>query len=89
MKLIRKLSIHLSPRMLFYRSPWGQALLIAAAKLYRESDRWRERVKVLGIDYADSAFYNSPFEIKWFKRLALKDKKLMAQILFTPFSVEV
>lgn len=84
----RTMAIQTSPRMLFYRSPWGKALLLAAAKLYRESDRWRERVDVLGMDYADRAFYSSPFEIRWFKRLALKDRKLMARVIFTPFSIE-
>lgn len=70
-------------------SPWYHAYIRAAAKLYRESDRWRERVNVLGMDHADEAFTNSPFEIKWFKRLVRQDKRLMARVIFAPFSVEV
>jgi len=74
---------------LLISTPWYSAYIIAAAKLYRESDRWRERVSVLGMDYADSAFYNSPFEIRWFKRLVRKDRKLMLQVIFTPYNIEV
>jgi hypothetical protein len=70
-------------------TPWYSAYVIAAAKVYRESDRWRERVSVLGMDYADRAFYTSPFEIKWFKREARKDKKLMLRVIFAPYSVRV
>jgi len=84
---MRMMAIQISPRMLFYRSPWGKALLYAACKVYRESDRWRERVEVLGMDYADDAFSRSPFEIKWFKREAMKDKRLIARVIFTPFSI--
>jgi len=89
MAVYQKIRIQISPRMLWYRTPWGKAHLIAAAKVYRESDRWRERVEVMGMDYADSAFYNSPFEIGWFKREAAKDRKLLARIILAPFSVEV
>jgi len=70
-------------------TPWYSAYITAAAKVYRESDRWRERVSVMGMDYADRAFYNSPFEIRWFKRLVRKDRKLMLQIIFTPYNIEV
>lgn len=70
-------------------TPWYSAYIIAAAKVYRESDRWRERVSVLGMDDADRAFYDSPFEIRWFKREARKDKKLMLRVIFMPYSIEV
>lgn len=70
----------------FYRTPWGRAYLTSAARIYRESDRWRTRVEVLGMDYADEAFVNSPFEIMWFKRLVRQDRKLVLKIIFSPYS---
>lgn len=81
--------VNMAVAKILISTPWYSAYIIAAAKVYRESDRWRERVSILGMDYADRAFYTSPFEIKWFKREARKDWKLMLRVIFLPYSVEV
>lgn len=86
LQTLKMMAIQISPQMLFARSPWGRAYVISAARIYRESDRWRERVAVMGMDYADEAFINSPFEIMWFKRLVRKDWRLVLKIIFSPYS---
>ena len=86
---LRMMAIQISPRMLWARSPWGKAHVIAAAKLYRESPRWSKRAAIVGPEYADQMFMNSRIEIRIFKRKVLKDLGLLAQVVFTPFSVNV
>lgn len=67
---------------LWWNSWWGKAIIHASFNRYKNSIIFRERSKYFSKKYAARLFRWSDF--KKFRRIVLKDKKLMFTIVFKP-----
>ena len=69
-------------------NPWYHAYLRAAMNKYEDSLLYRLRATEFGDEFAMEHFaHNSRHELPLFKNSVIKDKALMAKIIFLPFSV--
>jgi len=69
-------------------SPWYRAFLRGATQKYMESPLYRNRMIEFGEDFAKEHFVtNLKHELPFWKWQVKKDKKMIARIIFTPFTV--
>ena len=67
-----------------YKTPYGKAKLFMAYKKYTETTMYRDRLVVLGEEFAFKTFVDSPGERgHFFSKLTRKDK---VKAFFTPYN---
>lgn len=67
--------------LLISKTPWRQAYVLLSFKKYLSSDRFRERCKVMGPEYAIRTYLDN--EIWFWKRRVTKNERV--GIFFVPY----